>query len=75
MQPSREFVRHQIIDFTYDNNEPITLIYDNATQFISLDYTDYGISAHISIAAPNMNSFIESLNGTIRREAGAEYHS
>jgi transposase len=26
IQPSREFVRQQIIDFTYENSEPLTLI-------------------------------------------------
>jgi putative transposase len=69
--PSREFVRQQIIDFTYDNDtEPKTLIYDNAPQFTSIDYSNYGITGvNISLASPNMNSFVERLNGTIRREA------
>ena len=69
--PSREFVRQQIIDFTYDNDkEPKTLIYDNAPQFTSIDYSDYGITGiNISLSSPNMNSFVERLNGTIRREA------
>jgi len=67
--PSREFVRQQIIDFTYDDEEAKTLIYDNAPQFTSINYSDYGITGvNISIASPNMNSFFERLNGTIRRE-------
>ncbi len=67
--PSREFVRQQIVDFTYDDTEPKTLIYDNAQQFTSIDYADYGITGvNISLASPNMNSFVERLNGTIRRE-------
>ena len=37
--PSKEFVRQQIIDFTYDDDEESkTMIYDNATQFISINY-------------------------------------
>jgi len=68
--PSREFVRQQIIDFTYDDEESKTLVYNNASQFTSIDYFDYGITGvNISLTSPNMNSFIERLNGTIRREA------
>ncbi len=44
-------------------------MYDNAQQFISIDYADYGITGvNISFASPNMNTFVERLNGTIRRE-------
>ena len=66
--PSREFVRQQIIDFTYDVEESKTLVYDNASQFTALKYSVYGITGvNISFASPNMNSFVERLNGNIRR--------
>ena len=68
--PSREFVRQQIINFSYDNHSSKTLIYDNAPQFSSIDYSDYKITGvNISLASPNMNAFVERLNGTIRRKA------
>ena len=68
--PSREFIRQQIIDFTFEESEHRTLIYDNAPQFTSIDYSDYGIKGvNISLASPNMNTYVERLNGTIRREA------
>ena len=68
--PSREFVRQKIIDFTFDNDGSKTLIFDNAPQFTSIEYSDYEITGvNISIASPNMNAFIERLNETIRSEA------
>ncbi len=67
--PCREFVKQQIIEFTYNDDESKTLIFDNTLQFTSIDYSDYGITGvNISLASPNMNTFIEWLNGTIRRE-------
>lgn len=58
--PSREFVRQQIFDITYDDEETKTLIYDNAPQFTSIDYSDYEITGvNISLSSPNMNSIVE----------------
>ena len=38
--PNREFGRQQIIDLAYDNDDSKTLIFDNALQFTSFDYSD-----------------------------------
>ena len=68
--PSREFVRQQIIEFTYDLSEQTTLIHDNGSQFTSIDFTQYNIKAvNTSLAAPNMNVYVERLIGSVRREA------
>ena len=68
--PSREFVRQQIIEFTYDLSEQTTLIHDNGSQFTSIDFTQYNIkAANTSLTAPNMNVYVERLIGSVRREA------
>ncbi len=82
--PSREFVKQRIELFSEDFPKEKTLIYDNAPQFTSIDYSWYGIQGvNISPAAPKagrkqvfcspmrpcMNAYTERVIGTIRREA------
>lgn len=68
--PCREFVKQRIELFSEDFPDKKTLIYDNALQFISIDYSWYGIQGvNISPAAPNMNAYTERVIGSIRREA------
>ncbi len=68
--PCREFVKQRIELFSENLPEKITLIYDNAPQFTSIDYSWYDIKGvNICSYAPNMNAYVERLNGSIRREA------
>ena len=67
--PCREFVKQRIQLLSEDIQDKKTLIYDNAPQFTSIDYSCYNIEGvNICSYAPNMNAFVESLNGSIRRE-------
>jgi len=67
--PSREFVRQRIIDFSYDYPDKKYLIHDNASQFTTIDFDQYGINGvNTSPYAPNMNAHVERVIGTIRRE-------
>jgi transposase InsO family protein len=68
--PCREFVKQRIELFSEDFQAKKTLIYDNAPQFTSINYSWYDIKGvNTSAAAPNMNSYTERVIGSIRREA------
>ncbi len=57
--PGREFVKQRIQLFSEEFSDKKTLIYDNAPQFTSIDYSRYDIKGvNISTAAPNMNAVL-----------------
>ena len=61
--PCREFVKQRIQLFSEDFPEQKTLIYDNAPQFMSIDYSSYDIKGvNTSPAAPNKRSVRKEVN-------------
>jgi hypothetical protein len=82
--PTQEFVRQIIIDFSYDSPDKKYLIHDNAAQFTTIDFSQYGITgvntsqyapkagrkqAFCSPMQPGMNAHFERVTSTIRRKA------
>ena len=67
--PTREFVRQQLILFSETIASRVYMIHDNALMFY-LDYLAYNlVSVRAGVKAPNMNSIMERLFRTARREA------
>jgi hypothetical protein len=67
--PTREFVRQQIIEFEKQVNRVVYMIHDNAVQF-NLDYLSYSIKGICtSVKSPNMNSISERFVLSARFEA------
>ncbi len=75
--PTKEFIRQQIIDFTYDLKEKIYLIHDRSGEYFFFNFKDYGIiPVKTCVKAPNMplgarrvNSIAERFVKSVRREA------
>jgi transposase InsO family protein len=66
--PTRVFVRKQLIEFEQKVNQVVYMIHDRAAQF-NINYIEYGIkSIKTSVEAPNMNAIAERFVGSVRRE-------
>ena len=62
-------MKQRITLFSENNPEKKTLIYDNAPQFTSIDYSWFNIKrVNMCTSAPNMNAFTERVIGSIRRD-------
>ena len=67
--PTREFVRQQLMLFSETIASRAYLIHDNALMF-NIDYLAYNlVSVRTGVEAPNMNSIMERFFRTVRREA------
>jgi len=67
--PTREFVRQQLILFSERMASTAYVIHDNAAMF-NIDFLAYGlVSINTAVEAPNMNSIMERIFRTVRREA------
>jgi putative transposase len=67
--PTREFVRQQLMLFSEAIAAKAYLIHDNALMF-NIDYLAYNlVSVRTGVEAQNMNSIMERFFGSVRREA------
>ena len=67
--PTREFVRQQLMLFTERMASTAYVIHDNALMF-NIDFLAYNlVSIKTAVEAPNMNSIMERFFRTVRREA------
>ena len=67
--PTREFVRQQLMLFSERMASTVYVVHDNALMF-NIDFLAYNlVSINTAVEAPNMNSVIERFFRTVRREA------
>jgi len=67
--PTREFVRQQLMLFSERITRKAYLIHDNALMF-NIEYLAYNlVSVRTGVEAPNMNSIMERFFESLRREA------
>ena len=67
--PTREFVRQQLILFSERMASTAYVIHDNAA-VLNFNFVAYGlVSINTAVEAPNMNSIIERFFRNVRREA------
>ena len=67
--PTREFVRQQLMLFSERMASTVYVIHDNALMF-NIDFLAYNlVSINTAVEAPNMNSIMERFFRTVRREA------
>jgi transposase InsO family protein len=67
--PTREFVRQQLILFSERMTSTAYVIHDNAAMF-NIDFLAYNlVSINTAVVAPDMNSIMERFFRTVRREA------
>jgi putative transposase len=68
--PTLLFLKQQLSEFEFSIDKLVYLVHDRDSNFMRVDYTQYGIkSAATSIKTPNMNAIAERFVRSVRNEA------